>query len=244
MESKEFLINYENVNLITAGTRPRTFSDINRLNWRAQALLVQNKAAIKGKRVLDLACNNGKFSYGCLELGVKHVTGVEGRAQIVERAKEFMRSKASEEQWHFLQDDVFDYLASVKPGTFDTILCFGFLYHTTRQLDFFKEIKRIKPANVIVDTAVYKKYFSFNRRGFNKPASLVFITEDHTLERITTEESDIVALPTKSFLEYMFELHGFSCQEISFKKAGIKNWMGLKDYKNGHRTAYIAEQKS
>lgn len=243
MKNKEFLINYENVNLISAGTRPATFSDFNRLNWRCQALLTQNQEAIKGQKVLDLACNNGKFSYACLKLGAKHVTGVEGRLQIVERAERLMSSTAPQDKWRFLQGDLFDYLSSVKPGEFDTILCFGFLYHTTRQVDFFEEMKRIKPAYVIVDTTVYRKFFTFGRRGFKKPASLVFFTEDPTLERMTIDESGLVALPTKSFLEYMFKLHGFSYQEISFKKAGIKNWAGLKDYRKGGRVAYIAKRE-
>jgi len=244
MKNKEFLINYENVNLITAGTTPAAFSDINRLNWRCQALLTQNQEAVKGQKVLDLACNNGRFSYACLELGAKHVTGVEGRQQVVERAEKFMSSTAApQDKWRFLQGDLFDYLSSVKPGEFDTVLCFGFLYHTTRQVEFFEEIKRIKPASVIVDTSVGRKIFTFGRRGFKKPPSLVFIVEDPTLERMTIDESGLVALPTKSFLEYMFKLHGFSCKEISFKKAGIKNWAGLKDYRKGGRVAYIAKRE-
>jgi SAM-dependent methyltransferase len=243
MKNQEFLINYENVNLITAGVRPTTFSDTNRVNWRCQALLTQNQEAIKNQKVLDLACNNGRFSYACLELGAKHVTGVEGRQQIVERAEKFMSSIAPQDKWRFLQGDLFEYLSSVEEGQFDTILCFGFLYHTFKQVEFFEQMKRIKPTYVIVDTTVYRKFFTYGHLGFTKPPSLIFSYEDPTLERMTIDESGIIALPTKSFLEYMFKLHGFSCQEISFKKAGVKNWAGLKDYKRGGRVGYIAKRE-
>lgn len=241
MKKQTILIDYEKVNLITAGTRPTSFADINRLNWRCQLLLTQHQEAIKGKKVLDLASNNGKFSYACLELGAKSVTGVEGRQQVVERAEHLMSSsKFLPTQWSFIQGDIFEYLATVTENSFDTILCFGFLYHTTRQVEFFKELQRIKPAHVILDTAIWKNYFSFSRRGVEKTPGLMFIVEDPTLERMTIDQDGLVAFPTKSFLEYMFKLHHFTYQEISFKDAGITNWTGLEDYKKGNRVGYIA----
>jgi SAM-dependent methyltransferase len=234
----KFFINYENVDLIVA--RKPEFLDINRLNWRVELFLSQNRKAIEGQRILDLASNNGKFSYACLELGAKHVTGVEGRAHYVENANKFMSSRHPSDKWRFIQGDLFEYLSTVKTGEFDTILCFGFLYHTTKQVELFNEIKRIKPAHFILDTTVVKNYFSLGRRGFKNPPSLIFMTEDPTLDRMTIDESGIVAIPSKSFIEEMLRLHDFDYNEIDFRKAGIKNWAGIKDYKKGRRIAYIA----
>jgi 2-polyprenyl-3-methyl-5-hydroxy-6-metoxy-1,4-benzoquinol methylase len=46
----------------------------------------------------------------------------------------------------FVQGDVFDYLASASKNEFDVILCLGFLYHTVRQVDFFRQVKRLAPS--------------------------------------------------------------------------------------------------
>lgn len=235
----KFFIDYENVNLIV--TKNPDFFDINFLNWRVELLLAQNQKAIEGQKVLDLASHDGRFSYACLELGAKHVTCVEGRSQIVEYGKKFMSSYHPSDKWSFIQSDLFEYLSTVKTGEFDTILCFGFLYHTTRQVDLFNEIKRLKPTYFLLETTVIKNYF-VGYRSFKKPPALIFKTENPTLERMTIDESGIVAIPSKSFLEEMLRLHGFAYKEIDFNKAGIKNWTGLKEYKKGRVVAYIATQ--
>ena len=57
---------------------------------------------------------------------------------------------------HFslVEDDIFNYLRQVKQRQFDTVLCFGFLYHTARQLELFREIRRIAPSYFIIDTMI------------------------------------------------------------------------------------------
>ena len=133
----------------------KTAAYVNRLNWRAEILLTRNLPAIKGKKILDLASHDGRFSWACLRLGARHVTGVEARSHLVKFANEnLVGLEYGLESYAFVEDDVFDYLPRVRPGEFDTILCFGFFYHTTRQIELLNEVKRIKPEFFILDTRV------------------------------------------------------------------------------------------
>jgi SAM-dependent methyltransferase len=110
----------------------------------------------------------GATTYGCVKLGAKHVTGVEGWAYRVERATEyFRRLGCRRESYSFVHADVLNYLPMVKPGTFDTILCFGFLYHTMRQVELFREIMRIAPAHLLIDTVVQPELTVKRAQGTN-----------------------------------------------------------------------------
>lgn len=231
-----FLLDYANLPYRQDGDE----SDINRMNWRCELLLTRNKQLIENQRVLDLACNNGRLSYPCLALGAKQVTGVEARQELIDLGKEYLQGSEYLEKMNFVKADLFEYLASVKKGEFDVINCFGFLYHTTRQVDFFREVKRIAPKHVIIDTSVSKNYFWFGKSGLSKPPSLLMITENPQETRNTTDLDGIAFWPTKSFLETMFELSGYNYQQIHFSKNEITNWTGMRDYKKEYRISYVA----
>lgn len=125
------------------------------LNWRCEVLLNRNKEAIEGKKILDIASHDGRFSWACLKLGANHVTGVEGRQHLVECANQnLVQLGYTSQHFEFVQGDIFDYLPKVKPGEFDTILCLDFFYHTIRQVELIREIERIQPEWLIFDTQV------------------------------------------------------------------------------------------
>lgn len=208
--------------------------EIDRKNKAIKSILVNNAAEIKGKKVLDLACNTGCLSYVCCDLGAKQVTGVEVRGELVAAAREIFKEKAT-----FIQSDLFDYLIKVQRGDFDTILCAGFLYHTTRQVEFFREIKRIRPSCLILATFFSKNYFNFGFRGFTKPPALVFSSEDSKISRNTIDPCDLIAWPTKSFLEYMFRMHEMNYRSFPIYSPTLRNWFSLRDYYIG----YVARQK-
>jgi len=171
----KFQINYRDTPfLLTSETAPY----VNRLNWRAEILLTRNKEAIKDKKILDLASHDGRFSYACLKLGAAHVTGIEARPHLVRNAMEsFSKLEFDPHSFTFIQNDVFDYLPKVKQGEFDTILCFGFFYHTIRQIELLREIGRIRPKYFILDTRIEKEVIikDFKKRGSSsKLIKLVF----------------------------------------------------------------------
>ncbi len=152
MQKNQFSVNYTNTIFLKTS---QTAAKANRLNWRAEVLLNQNRATIKGKRVLDLASHDGRFSYACLELGASYVEGIEARDELVHSARNNLAGLGyGDDKVRFIKSDLFDYLPLVQTGAFDVILCFGFFYHTIRQIELIHQIARIKPKYFILDTAV------------------------------------------------------------------------------------------
>ena len=219
--------------------------DHNRINWRCETLLTKNRNLIEGKVVLDLACNTGKLSYPCLVLGAKKVIGVEARQELIDEGKEYLTDRNLKNRMNFVKADVFDYLASAEIKSFDTILCLGFLYHTVRQVEFFRQVKRLSPNNIIIDTSVATNYIWYGLKSFfKKPPMLLTICEDSNKNRNTTDEDGVAFWPTCSFLETMFNTIDYDYKKLSYKKNGVTNWLGLEDYKKGLRVSYIASKKN
>lgn len=269
----DFMIDFENTPFLKTS---ETAAFTNRLNWRCEILLNRNQEVIRNKKILDLASHDGRFSYACLKLGASHVTGIEGRPHLVRNAiKNLMSSGYSAKNFAFVQDDVLNYLPKISVGKFDVILCFGFFYHTIRQIELLQEIKRIKPKYFILDTLVEmeltvrekKKLFLRLAKGIlkirprhfilvgknvkklkhnpiflngNKPC-LVFKYESHEHEASTIDPIDLIALPTKSFIELFLKQYGFTYKQLYWNKEKIEKWAYLGDYKAGNRVSYIVK---
>jgi hypothetical protein len=232
-----------------------------RLNWRAEILLSRNREVIESKRVLDLASHDGRFSYACLKLAASRVVGIEGRPHLVRNAESNLRSLGyTEAEFEFREGDIFDRLAAIERGAFDTILCLGFFYHTVRQIELMREFQRLRPAHLIVDTGVVPDVFqdplvraAMRVRGWlqgrrpgkrRSPGSylgyLVFAREDSSLEGATIDSIDAIAYPTKSFLEFFLSQVSTERHELSWARQGIDDWSTLSDYREGTRVSYIA----
>lgn len=239
MNQKNTLFNYAELPYGIGGQKKGQ----NRFNWRCETLLVKNKSLIEGKTILDLACNNGRISYPCLALGAKKVIGVEARLELIEQGKEYLKDNDLKNKMEFVQADVFDYLYSAEAKSFDTILCFGFLYHTVRQVEFFRQVKRLSPNNVIIDTSVATNYVWYGLKSFlKKPPMLLTIQENSSKTSDTTDEDGIAFWPTRSFLEKMFDAIDYDYKQLDYKRS-VKDWDGLKDYKKGLRVSYVASKR-
>lgn len=228
----KYRINYENTPFLQSS---QTGASLDRLNFRCEILLSRNKEAIKGKRILDLASHDGRFSYACLELGARHVTGVEGRHHLVESAKKNLIDLGHKpKHFKFVQDDIFDYLHKVKPKEFDTVLCFGFFYHTIRQSELISEIRRIQTTHFLLDTLIDKD-------TGGKPC-LVFMPESHEIEGATIDPIDLVAWPTKTYIELILRTYGFSFEELHWSSEEVKDWREIGDYKQSIRVSYYTKR--
>lgn len=57
-----------------------------RLNTRYQAIIEDNLEYLKNMRVLDLASNDGRWSFAALKVGAEHCTGIEARSDFFDNA--------------------------------------------------------------------------------------------------------------------------------------------------------------
>lgn len=263
----DFTIDFRNTRFLETskvGAHP------NRLNWRCELLLTRNQEVIKGKRILDIASHDGRFSYACLQLGASHVTGIEGRSQLVEGAKENLSKEGFNSAcYSFICGDIFDYLSKFEPKQFDTILCCGFFYHTVRQNELLSEVKRIKPQTFILDTVVapvptifkllrslegttlFKDLVGTNglaRRdilldNLLQERYFIYLPEDNDVnnESHTIDTLNFIAYPSNELLQILLKAYGFSFRRINWDTAGIEDWTSVEQYKIGDRVSYVAQ---
>lgn len=123
-----------------------------RLNSRHRAIMERNAERFKGKRVLDIASHDGRWSFAALQAGAAHVTGIEPRQELIDNAAETFREYGIEpSRFEFLRGDVFD---QIKGKKFDVVLCLGFYYHTIRHAELLDLIERTGAEFIVIDTEV------------------------------------------------------------------------------------------
>ena len=80
----------------------------------------------KGKTVLDLGCGDGTFTFKLIELGAKHVVGIDPAGQAIENAK----NRAKKKQIHnvrFEVDNIYD--MGERAERYDLVVLRGVLHH-------------------------------------------------------------------------------------------------------------------
>lgn len=123
-----------------------------RLNARYDAIIERQIGQFAGKRVLDIASHDGRWSFAALNAGASHVTGVEVRDELSAAARNNLESLGfGSDRFEAITGDIFSQngLAARK---FDIVLCLGFLYHTTRHEETIDLIRSTDAPLVIVDT--------------------------------------------------------------------------------------------
>lgn len=205
----------------------------NRLNERHRAIIDFSRSAISGKRVLDIASHDGRWSFAALKAGATHVTGIEARAHLVQSAGDNLAQLGlARDQFSFVEGDAFKALGQIAPGTIDTVMCLGFFYHVTDHMALLTEIERLKPQHVIIDTAVAAD-----------PRNIVlWQVENHDLESDAFKTSDaqkvvLAGIPSKAALDLMLSSFGWKPQYYDWKRAGIRDWTHVEDYQEDTRVS-------
>ena len=213
----------------------------NRLNKRYRALIEANDAIISGKSVLDLASHDGRWSFAAYKAGARFVLGIEAREYLVKNARNNLRVyQVPETQVQFIAGDVFETFDQLEQDRFETVFCFGFLYHTMHHMFLLNAIARLRPTYLILDTVID-----------SDPDPVVFLRlEDVAHEAFGAvpdpgdRERILTGVPTKSALELMLSHSGFPLiTYFDWYQAGIKQWGDLVDYHEGRRVSLVATRK-
>ena len=140
------------------GETSEVASDIERLNYRYRHVIERNKNLLTGKTVLDIASHDGRFTFAALRgAGAKSVVGIEARAHLVEKVeKTFTEYDVDPATYRFVVGDVFEEINTIEPGSIETAMVLGFLYHTARQYELISALSRLGVRNIIVDSKVIK----------------------------------------------------------------------------------------
>jgi 2-polyprenyl-3-methyl-5-hydroxy-6-metoxy-1,4-benzoquinol methylase len=207
-----------------------------RLEYRYRALIERNRAVISGKRVLDLASHDGRWMLAALDAGAVHVAGIEGRAELVERSRStFHGYEVAEERYALIAGDCLRCLQDVPPGAFDTVFCFGFLYHTLQHYELLRAITLVEPATLLIDSRVVP---------IDEPA-IWLAANDTRLEgaaigRVPGEETVLVGVPTRGALLLMLNHLRWHAEVQPILPPASPEGEGVRDYCEGRRVNIVA----
>jgi hypothetical protein len=211
-----------------------------RLNMRHVAMIEENREVLKGARVLDIASHDGRWSYAALDAGASHVTGIEGRDYLVANAnKTFAEKGIDASRFTFIHGDAHDVL-NQGVGSFDVVMCLGFMYHTLRYVELFSGISKTGARHVLIDTRVSladEPVISIYDQPVEKESMAV---ED----RFSHEGKSLAGSPSMSALSLMLKTYGFEVvsqtdwTKVLQKFPGKERRVGR--YVNGGRVTLLA----
>jgi Methyltransferase domain len=185
-------------------------SNIARLNFRYEHVIAQNRHLIEGRRVLDLASHDGRFSFAALKgAGAKHVTGIEARGNLVKHSREtFAHYGMNESSYSFIEGDIFEEIGKIEPGSIDTVLVLGFLYHTARHYELASAISKIGATALVIDSNVIA----------NDPRPIIQLkwegTESDAQIWDASRKQVLSSKPTATAIQMFFEEFGYKMKPL------------------------------
>jgi len=212
-----------------------------RLPARHAAIIRDNLDLIVGASVIDIASNNGRWSFAALDAGASRVMGIEARRQFLAAAVENRTALGIDrERCEFIEGDVFSVLPDLEPGGFDTALLLGFLYHTLRHDELFYQLRRLGVRNIVVDTKVSQA-----------TGPVIELRSDSTTNPMDGidewsggRSSVVVGYPTVEAITFLLAAHGYGdCKHFDWSaylrdhpKSGTVPQLNL--YRTGGRVTF------
>jgi hypothetical protein len=205
-----------------------------RLNERYEALFGSNRDILEGARVLDLASHDGRYSFGALKAGAAHVTGVEVRQSLIDKAQDTFAFYGQDPQtYRFVCGDVFEVLAREKFDV-DVVLCLGYLYHTYRHTELMYRLHHLAPKHLIVDTMVAP--------GTQRTLKMVREKDPEDIRSAARDQWSVgrvlVLRPSVCALQVLLNAYDFEIESMydwKSKLAGRPRLLGLEGYAQGKR---------
>jgi len=155
-------------------------------------LVASNDGSLRGKRVLDIACNSGFWSIQFALLGAE-VVGFDGREELIKQA-DLIKSIVGVDKVEFRCLDFWDMSSQRLGGTFDIVLNLGILYHLTDLLKALHLTKSMARQYILLDSTVYPSKESVIKLLWEEPFDIR-----------SAVNSGVVAHPSKSSIDLMLK---------------------------------------
>lgn len=226
-----------------------------RLNLRYEAIFGRNVGKIKGKRVLDIASHDGRWTFAALKAGAAHVTGVEPRRDLVDNAKRTLAAyEIDPSSYQFVVGDVFEFLQG---ESFDVVLCLGFFYHTIRHAELFDLMERTGASFLVIDTEVTPPTGcsvltdADPRMVFRNPYSVHLLQESVDSQQMAWRDSltrngvTLVGRPSREVVKFMANHFGFTADTFDWRKLLHDTNVPIStvaDYDQGWRATFFCQR--
>lgn len=146
--------------------------------------------SLRGKRVLDMACNSGFWSIQCALMGAE-VVGFDARPELVAQAN-LLKEATGAESEQVRRLDFAEAAPETLGGTFDIVLNLGLLYHLPEPLAALERTMRLSHGHVLLDTVIHPV-----------DDHLVYLKWEEPFDIRTAASEGIVAVPTAPAVELM-----------------------------------------
>src|ERR1700683_3340885 len=217
-----------------------TIPSRSRLNARWRAIIDWNAAVLAGRRVLDLGCHDGRWSFAALEAGASHVIGIEARAHLVKKAAEnFSYYGVSADSYDFVTGEAMESLRALKVASVDVVMCLGFFYHTLEHMRLLLEARRLGAEYIIIDTSI---------SAAKEPiVALAFESTEDTRNAVdyglTGNNKALVGAPSRSGLIAMLDYAGYQTEFFDWQDNAVGDWTDLPDYAAHLRVTARAQRR-
>lgn len=224
-----------------------------RLNKRYAMLIEPHRSLIQGKSVLDIASHDGRWSFAALKAGAAHVIGIEARPHLVAAAEQTFRTyEINRDTYKFMTGDFFEQIKLLPKDSIDTVLCFGFMYHTLRHGELFIEIRRLGAKTIIFDTSIFPLPDPVPRPTWevNWPeqyrAVVLIGVEDALIEgsgiRLpwAAGEEALYGIPSAEAVMVMARYFGYQITMLDWSPVVASDPRGIEDYAAGWRGSFVA----
>ena len=123
---------------------------------RIQKMLIDNVDLIKDKKIIDLGCNTGLFSFVCATLGATTVLGTNIRPELNNICNMAAASIGIDKKLSVIYHDVYDLQTIPKLlDGIDTILFSGLIYHINHHYTLLTELTKSNATSIIIDTHIH-----------------------------------------------------------------------------------------
>ena len=219
----------------------RTDTKGRRMAYRHSALIEHNAEVIRGARILDLASHDGRWSFAAHKAGAAHVTGIEAKPELIQRAQQNMQHYGvNGSRYEFIQADCIEALRNLTPGSFDCVFCFGYLYHTLSHFELLRAISDLEIPCLLLDTLLIPESKACVHLAHDNPE-----LEGAAVATSTHDDKALVGVPSTRALRIMvehlgFELHYLDWNTIVEDPCDPHAWDGVRDYEAGRRHTLVA----
>lgn len=201
----------------------------------------QYPRGLKGKRCLDVACNEGYFSHLLYQRGAE-VTGIDIRPSNIERALAIRDWYGFDQgRMKFELRDFFDF-PTPREG-YEIVLCLGFLYYIKNPMLAIRKLRQLARRLGVIETQLTRQQSSITA-GWGQtgvflelPASLALHQETDPADNNLAAFHTLSFIPNAAALNLMLKASGFSQIREAAALAGMN-----PQYLDNDRGVFFAYQ--
>lgn len=200
-----------------------------RLSERYKRIVEMNIDAFKNKRVIDIAANNGRWSYAAIHAGAISVDSIEWRQDRINDARSYFKKLGCDDKINTNQGDMFSWLDRFDSKV-DTVLCLGIFYHIMDHYMLLRKIAATSPEVIIMDSGFVRSFRNSIHIQLEDPSKHL-----NTSSVYEGQQSELVGFVSLGLMLQMSWNLGYRCHPMLWDPKVISNPECVQDYMMGRR---------